>query len=189
MGGWLREADSFCLGPRKTSRKEKPQGRRERAACQGHTAACCGRWTQGPPRRSEAWAVVVGGDRVHWAAQRRGPLRRVETRSTVAAQRRGLLWSVETRLTAPLRGLGCCGWWTQGPLGPLRGMGCCGRWRQSPLRRPEAWAVVAGGDKAHWAAQGTGLLVCGDRVRRVQFWLRLVSIWARNGWRRDRTEN
>ncbi len=135
---------------------------------------CCGRWRPGPPGRSEAWAVVVGGDQVHRAAQRRG-----------------LLWSVETRFTGPLRGVGWCGRWRPGPprrseawavvvggdqvhraaqrrgllwsvetrfTGPLRGVGWCGRWRPGPPRRSEAWAVVVGGDQVHRAAQRRGLL-------------------------------
>ncbi len=134
---------------------------------------CCGRWRQGPLRRSGAWAVVAGGHKVYWAARRLGLLWSVETGSTGA---RSEAWSVvvggrKVHWAAQRRG-----------------------------------AVAVGGDKVHCAArrrgllwrvetrptgpaQRTGLLVCGDRVRRVQFWLRLVSIWARNGWRRDRTEN
>ncbi len=65
---------------------------------------CCGRWRQGPLCRSEAWAVVVGGDKVHRAARRRGLLWSVETRSTVPLGGVGLLWRAETGSTGPLRG-------------------------------------------------------------------------------------
>ena len=91
---------------------------------------CCGWWRQGPLGRSEAWAVVVGGDK--------GPLRRSEAWAVAvggrkvhcAAQRPGLLWLVDARSTAPLRGVGCCGRWRQGPLGHSEDRSF-GLWRQS----------------------------------------------------------